>query len=161
MSLYEFVVKNAAGSDVPLRQYEGKVLLVTNTASECGFTSQYEGLQKIYEDFKARGFEVLAFPCNQFGGQEPGSDAEIQTFCSTRFHVTFPVFSKVEVNGPGASPVYQWLKKEAPGILGTEAIKWNFTKFLISKDGRVLKRYAPQDKPEGIASDIELELAKV
>jgi len=158
MGLYEFSVKDAKGQEVSLRQYEGKVLLITNTASECGFTSQYEGLQKIYSDFKSRGFEVLAFPCNQFGGQEPGSNEEIQNFCMTRFQVSFPVFSKIEVNGPGSSPLYQWLKKEAPGILGTEGIKWNFTKFLISKDGRVLKRYAPQDKPEAIASDIEAAL---
>ena len=159
MSLYEFTVKNAAGKDVSLREYEGKVLLMVNTASECGFTSQYEGLQKIYDRFKSKGLEILAFPCNQFGAQEPGSNEEIQNFCTTRFQVTFPVFSKIEVNGDGASPLFQALKKEAPGILGTEAIKWNFTKFLVSKDGKVLKRYAPQDKPESLAADIESALA--
>jgi glutathione peroxidase len=155
MSIHEFQVKKADGGEMSLSEYKGKVLLVVNTASACGFTPQYEGLQKLKTNFGDRGFEVLGFPCNQFGAQEPGSDSEIQGFCSRNYGVTFPVFSKIEVNGEGAHPLYQWLKKQAPGILGTEAIKWNFTKFLVSKDGEVLKRYAPQDKPESIAAEIE------
>ncbi|NDG84377.1 MAG: glutathione peroxidase [Proteobacteria bacterium] len=158
MSLYELTVKDARGQDVPLSNYKGKALLVVNTASACGFTPQYEGLQEIYQKFQARGLEILGFPCNQFGAQEPGTDAEIQDFCTGRFSVTFPVFAKIEVNGPGAHPLYQWLKKQAPGILGTEAIKWNFTKFLVSADGRVLKRFAPTDTPGSIAPEVEKAL---
>ena len=158
MSVYEFSVKDAGGNEVPLKEFEGKVLLVVNTASACGFTPQYEGLQALYSSYRDRGFEVLAFPCNQFGAQEPGSDDEIQSFCSTRFGVSFRVFSKIEVNVSQAHPLYGYLKKMAPGLLGTEAIKWNFTKFLVSKSGEVLKRYAPQDKPESIAEDIERAL---
>lgn len=158
MSLYELSVKDARGQDVPLSNYRGKTLLVVNTASACGFTPQYEGLQALYQKYQARGFEVLGFPCNQFGAQEPGTDAEIQNFCTGRFSTTFPVFAKIEVNGAGAHPLYQWLKKQAPGILGTEAIKWNFTKFLVSSDGRVLKRFAPNDTPESIAPEIEKAL---
>jgi glutathione peroxidase len=159
MSLYELSVKDARGQVVPLSNYRGKVLLVVNTASACGFTPQYEGLQALYEKYQTRGFVVLGFPCNQFGAQEPGTDAEIQDFCTGRFSVTFPVFAKVEVNGTGAHPLYVWLKKQAPGILGTEAIKWNFTKFLVSVEGRVLKRFAPNDSPESIAPEIEKLLA--
>jgi glutathione peroxidase len=155
MSIHEFKVKKADGSEMALSQFRGKVLLVVNTASACGYTPQYEGLQKLKATYGERGFEVLGFPCNQFGGQEPGSDEEIQGFCTRNFGVTFPVFSKIDVNGEGAHPLYQWLKKEAPGILGTESIKWNFTKFLVSKEGAVVKRFAPQDKPESIASEIE------
>ena len=158
MNFYDIKVKNAKGEDVEISHYRGKAVLVVNTASECGFTPQYEGLQKVYEKYQGKDFEILGFPCNQFGGQEPGSDDQIQSFCTGRFGVRFPIFSKVDVNGPNASPLFVYLKKEAPGILGTEAIKWNFTKFLISKEGKVLKRYAPQDKPESIEADIEAAL---
>jgi glutathione peroxidase len=154
MSLPEIKIKKGDGSEATLSDYQGKVLLVVNTASACGFTPQYEGLTALRTRLFERGFEVLAFPCNQFGAQEPGTDQEIQGFCSLNFKVNFPVFSKIDVNGEGAHPLYQWLKKEAPGILGTEAIKWNFTKFLIDRNGRVVKRYAPQDKPESIEKDI-------
>jgi glutathione peroxidase len=151
--------KTAKGEDQTLAaQYAGNVLLVVNVASECGFTQQYEGLQKLYEKFAGQGFQILGFPCNQFGGQEPGTDDEIQNFCSGRFGVRFPVLAKVDVNGAQAHPLFTELKKQAPGILGTEGIKWNFTKFLIGKDGAVLKRYAPQDKPEGLVADIEAAL---
>ncbi|WP_369699922.1 glutathione peroxidase [Alicyclobacillus sendaiensis] len=153
--IYDFEVEKADGTRIPLREYQGKVLLVVNTASKCGFTPQYEGLQKLYEDYRDRGFEVLAFPCNQFGNQEPGSNEEIQTFCRTTYRVTFPVFAKVEVNGPNAHPLFEYLKKEAKGALGSEAIKWNFTKFLVDRNGRVVKRYAPQTSPESIREDIE------
>ncbi len=156
--LYSIKVKNAKSEEVPLQNYKGKVLLVVNVASECGFTGQYEGLQKLYEQYQAKGLEILGFPCNQFGGQEPGDDAAIQSFCTGSFGVRFPVFSKVEVNGENAHPLFSLLKKEAPGILGTEGIKWNFTKFLVSKDGKVLKRFAPTDKPEKISNDIEMAL---
>jgi glutathione peroxidase len=158
MNLYEIEVKTAQGGIEKMSQYQGKVLLIVNTASACGFTPQYEGLQKLQERFQGRGFEVLGFPCNQFGGQEPGTDAEIQSFCSLNYSIQFKVFSKIEVNGAQAAPLYQFLKKQAPGILGTEGIKWNFTKFLISKDGQVLKRFAPQDKPESIEAEIEKAL---
>nr|WP_062310510.1 glutathione peroxidase [Alicyclobacillus sendaiensis] len=155
MIIYDFEVEKADGTRIPLREYQGKVLLVVNTASKCGFTPQYEGLQKLYEDYRDRGFEVLAFPCNQFGNQEPGSNEEIQTFCRTTYRVTFPVFAKVDVNGPNAHLLFEYLKKEAKGALGTEAIKWNFTKFLVDRNGRVVKRYAPQTSPESIREDIE------
>lgn len=158
MSLYDISVKNGKGEDVALSQYKGKALLVVNVASECGFTPQYEGLQKLYEKYKDHGLEILGFPCNQFGGQEPGKDEEIQSFCTGRFGVRFPIFSKVDVNGDHASKLFQFLKKEAPGVLGTEAIKWNFTKFLVSKDGVVLKRFGSVDKPESLESDIEAAL---
>ncbi len=124
-------------------------------ASECGFTPQYEGLEKLYAKYKDRGLEVLGFPCNQFGGQEPGTDGEIKNFCETRFHVTFPIFSKIEVNGPGAHPLYVYLKTHAKGLLGTEGIKWNFTKFLLDRNGNVLDRFSPQSKPEALYSEIE------
>ena len=159
MSIYEFTAKGGDGSDVALSEFKGKVLLIVNTASACGFTPQYEGLQSLYSRFQDKGFEILAFPCNQFGGQEPGTDQEIQSFCELKFGVKFRVFSKIDVNGEGAHPLFQFLKHEAPGLLGTEAIKWNFTKFLISKTGEVLKRYAPQDKPESLAEAIEREVA--
>jgi glutathione peroxidase len=158
MNISEFKVKNHLGAEVSLSEYHGKVLLIVNTASACGFTPQYEGLQKLREKYKDKGFEVLGFPCNQFGAQEPGSDSEIQNFCQMNFGVNFPVFSKIEVNGPNADPLYGFLKKEAPGIMGTEAIKWNFTKFLVSKDGKVLNRFAPMDKPESLEKEIESAL---
>jgi glutathione peroxidase len=158
MSIYGLKVKDAKNQDVELSQYKGKALLIVNVASECGFTNQYEGLEKLYETYKDSGLEVIGFPCNQFGGQEPGSDVEIQAFCQTAFGVKFPVMAKIDVNGPSASPLYEVLKADAPGILGTEGIKWNFTKFLVSKQGKVLKRFAPQDKPEKLAKDIEAAL---
>ena len=154
-SIYSFSAASLAGEPVTLDRYAGKVLLIVNTASECGFTPQYAGLQKLYEDFAARGLEVLGFPCNQFGKQEPGDAGEIASFCEQNYGVTFPMFEKIDVNGPNAHPLYRWLTEEAPGLLGLEAIKWNFTKFLVDRDGNVVKRYAPVTKPEAIAADIE------
>ena len=153
-----FTLQKADGSEVQYDHYAGKVLLVVNVASQCGFTKQYEGLQKLHQKFHDRGFEVLAFPCNQFGGQEPGTDQEIQTFCSTRYHVTFPVFKKIEVNGAHAHPFFQYLKQEAKGLLGTEAIKWNFTKFLIGRQGQVIERFASMEDPENLEHRIEMAL---
>ena len=147
------------GGAQPLADYRGQVLLVVNTASQCGFTPQYAGLQALHERYAERGFAVLGFPCNQFGAQDPGPDSEIASFCQVNYGVSFPMMSKVEVNGPAAHPLYQWLTSEAPGLLGSKAIKWNFTKFLVGKDGRVIKRYAPLDKPAGLARDIEAALA--
>jgi glutathione peroxidase len=158
MSVFDGVVKSASGEDVPLSNYRGKALLIVNTASRCGYTPQYEGLQKLYRKYRDRGFEILAFPCNQFGAQEPGSDSEIQEFCRLNYSVEFPVFAKIEVNGAGAHPLYVWLKSAAPGILGTEAIKWNFTKFLVARDGVKVERFAPQDKPETLEKAIEKAL---
>lgn len=158
MSVFDGVVKSASGEDVPLSNYRGKALLIVNTASRCGYTPQYEGLQKLYRKYRDRGFEILAFPCNQFGAQEPGSDSEIQEFCRLNYSVEFPVFAKIEVNGAGAHPLYAWLKSAAPGILGTEAIKWNFTKFLVARDGVKVERFAPQDKPETLEKAIEKAL---
>ena len=160
MNLYDFEVKDAKGQSVSFKQYEGKALLVVNVASACGFTPQYEGLQKLYEEYQAKGLEILGFPCNQFGAQESGTDEEIQGFCTGRFGVKFKVFAKVDVNGDEASPVFKFLKKEASGVLGTEAIKWNFTKFLVSKEGKVIKRYGSIDKPESMKKDIEAALSK-
>ena len=159
MTLYDLSAKLAGGGSQSLADYRGKVLLIVNTASKCGFTPQYEGLEELYRDYKDRGFEILAFPCNQFGAQDPGSDAEIATFCQTRYGVSFPMMSKIDVNGPNAIPLYDWLKKEAPGVLGTRSIKWNFTKFLIGRDGKVIKRYAPKTKPKELDADIESALA--
>lgn len=155
MAIYDYSVKDKNDNEISLGEYKGKVLLIVNTASKCGFTSQYEGLEKIYEKYKEQGFEVLAFPCNQFGAQEPGSQEEIQSFCSLNFGTQFPIFKKVDVNGSSATPLYEYLKKEAPGIMGTKAIKWNFTKFLVDKEGKVVKRFAPKDKPEELSADIE------
>ncbi|QYF94441.1 glutathione peroxidase [Massilia sp. PAMC28688] len=160
MSTFDFTAQDIAGSTVDLSKYKGKVLLIVNTASDCGFTPQYKGLEKVYEQFKDKGAVVLGFPCNQFGGQEPKGEAEIGAFCEKNFGVTFPLFSKVDVNGAGAHPLFQHLKKEAPGLLGTQAIKWNFTKFLIKKDGSVYKRYSPQTSPEELVGDIEKLLAE-
>ncbi len=151
---YSMTVTAANGTPQSLAQYQGKVVLVVNVASQCGFTPQYEGLQKLYEQFQQQGFVILGFPCNQFGAQEPGSDEQIQSFCQLNLGVKFPVFAKIDVNGPNASPVYSWLKKSAPGILGTEGIKWNFTKFLLDRNGAVIKRFAPNTKPEDIADAI-------
>lgn len=143
---------------MPLERYRGAVLLVVNTASQCGFTPQYAGLEALWRRFRDRGLVVLGFPCDQFGHQEPGDAEQITTFCSTRFGVTFPLFDKVEVNGPGAHPLYAALKQQAPGLLGTESIKWNFTKFLVGRDGAVRARYSPTTTPEAIAGDIEAAL---
>jgi glutathione peroxidase len=148
-------VKAADGADVDLSGYAGKVLLVVNTASKCGFTSQYEGLEALRRRYADRGFEVLGFPCNQFGHQEPGDATEIANFCTLTYDVTFPVFAKIDVNGDAADPLFRELKKQAPGVLGTEGIKWNFTKFLVDRTGKVVDRYAPTTKPEDIARDIE------
>ncbi|GMM93817.1 glutathione peroxidase [Qipengyuania sp. MTN3-11] len=154
-SLADFTVTDNRGAKVDLSEKLGTVLLVVNTASKCGFTPQYDGLEALYQRFKDRGFEILGFPCNQFGGQEPGSDAEIAEFCKVNFGVSFPLMHKVDVNGPDASPLFDWMKSEAKGLMGSQSIKWNFTKFLIDREGRVIRRYAPTDKPESIARDIE------
>ena len=148
-------VRAADGGMATLDTWRGKVLLIVNTASRCGFTPQYEGLEQLHRDYGSRGFEVLAFPCNQFGAQEPGDAAEIASFCSTVYDITFPVFAKLDVNGSNADPLFERLKAEAPGLLGSRAIKWNFTKFLVDRDGRAVKRYAPQTRPEDIRADIE------
>jgi glutathione peroxidase len=158
-SIYNFDVRTLAGETVSLDHFRGKVLLIVNTASQCGFTPQYRGLQMLYDTYRARGFEVLGFPCNQFGQQEPGGSANIAAFCEMNYGITFPMFEKIDVNGPGAHPLYQWLTHEVPGILGLEAIKWNFTKFLVGREGTVAKRYAPTTKPEHLAKDIELLLS--
>ena len=147
------------GRDVSLEDYRGKVLLIVNVASKCGFTPQYTGLEELYQRFRDKGFEVLGFPCNQFGNQEPGSEAEIATFCSTTYPVTFPVFRKVEVNGDKADPLWRQLKEQAPGLLGTQGVKWNFTKFLVNRDGEAVERFAPTVKPEDIAPKIVKLLA--
>lgn len=154
-TIAEFTVTTNRGEELDLSTKAGKVLLVVNTASKCGFTPQYDGLEKLHQDFKDRGFEVLGFPCNQFGAQEPGNADEIQEFCKVNFGVTFPLMQKVDVNGPDASPLYDWMKGEAKGLMGSSSIKWNFTKFLIDREGNVVKRYAPQDTPARIAKDIE------
>jgi len=153
--LYNFKVKDINGEDVALENYKGKVLLVVNTASKCGFTPQYKGLEEMYKKHKENGLEVLGFPCNQFGKQEPGDAEEIKNFCSLTYDVSFPMFAKIDVNGNEASPFFEHLKAEAPGVLGSKAIKWNFTKFLVDKDGNVLKRFAPKDTPEKIEKEIE------
>jgi len=155
MSLYGINARRLDGSERDLGEFRGQVLLIVNVASRCGFTPQYAGLEALYRRYRARGFAVLGFPCNQFGGQEPGSEAEIGAFCSTTYEVTFPLFAKIEVNGPGTHPLYQLLKSAQPGVLGTEAIKWNFTKFLVDRHGAVTRRYAPKDPPAGLAGDIE------
>ena len=153
MTFYDYTVKGRAGEDVSLSDYKGKVLLVVNTATGCGFTPQYEGLQKLYDTHKDKGFEVLDFPCNQFANQAPGSDAEIQSFCTLNYGTTFPRFSKVDVNGKNASDLFKFLKKQKGSLLGS-SIKWNFTKFLVDRGGNVVKRFAPTDTPESIESDI-------
>ncbi|MDK2744560.1 MAG: glutathione peroxidase [Nitrospira sp. BO4] len=158
MSFYDIDLVTIEGKAQKMDAYRGKTLLIVNVASQCGFTPQYQGLQALYDKFKDRGFEVLGFPCNQFGQQEPNGEAEIEQFCTRNFGVTFPMFTKIDVNGANAHPLYQYLKSEKPGILGTEAIKWNFTKFLVGSDGTVLKRYAPSDKPEAIAADLAARL---
>jgi glutathione peroxidase len=155
MSIYDHQLNRLDGSPLDLHDYEDKALLIVNVASKCGLTPQYEGLEKLHEQYASRGFEVLGFPCNQFGAQEPGNAEEIANFCSLTYDVTFPVFAKIDVNGSGADPLYGELKKQAPGFLGTEGIKWNFTKFLVGRDGQVVERYAPTTKPAEIAADVE------
>ncbi len=159
-SLYDFTVKNEKNADVPLSTYKGSVVLVVNVASKCGFTPQYTGLEALYKKFKDQNFTIVGFPCNQFGFQEPGTNDEIQSFCKMNYDVTFPVMAKVDVNGDNASPVYRFLKEKAPGILGTEMIKWNFTKFLVDKNGHVVQRYAPNTEPKDIEKDIAALLGK-
>lgn len=154
-TIADFTAHLPNGETISLADRLGKVVLVVNTASKCGFTRQYDGLEKLWRDYGDRGFEVIAFPCNQFGQQEPGSAEEIGEFCRVNFGLSFPLMAKVEVNGPDADPLWQWLKDSAPGIFGTKKIKWNFTKFLIGRDGRVVKRFAPSVKPEDIASEVE------
>ncbi|HNW26886.1 MAG TPA: glutathione peroxidase [Spirochaetota bacterium] len=156
-TVYDFTVKTGAGLNKSLGDYRGKVLLIVNTASRCGFTPQYDGLQKLYESYKDKGFEVLAFPSNQFMNQEPGSDKEIKEFCEVNFNIRFPVFSKIDVKGPDADPLFTHLTRTAPGIFGSREIKWNFTKFLVDRSGKVVRRYAPITKPESI----EKELRKI
>ena len=152
--IYDQKVNRLNGESNDLSEYKGQVLLIVNTASECGFTPQYEGLESLYQQYKNKGFSVLGFPCNQFGKQEPGSSDEIASFCSNRFSVSFPLFEKVDVNGENAHPLFDHLKKQAPGILGSQSIKWNFTKFLVDTEGHVVKRFAPKDKPEAIEKTV-------
>jgi glutathione peroxidase len=159
MSIYDFSPKLNNGTDQSLAAYKGQVVLIVNTASKCGFTPQYKGLQELYAKYHDKGLEILGFPCDQFGHQEPGSDAEIASFCELNYGVSFPLFSKIEVNGDGAHPLYKWLKSEKGGLL-SDAIKWNFTKFLVNKQGTVVERFAPTTTPEKIAADIERELGK-
>lgn len=153
MSIYDFTVKDTYGDEVPLSNFKGKVLLIVNTASKCGFTPQFEGLEKLYTELSAKGFEILGFPSNQFANQDPGTNEEIRNFCVLNYGVSFPIFEKIDVNGDNAAPLYQFLKKEKGGIAGKN-IKWNFTKFLVDKDGQVLKRYASATTPEAIRDDI-------
>ena len=158
-SVYEFEATDIQGKTVKLSRYKGKALLIVNTASACGFTPQFGGLEELHKTFGPQGLVVLGFPCNQFGAQDPGNNSEIAEFCQLNYGVSFPMMGKIDVNGPAAHPLYQWLSTEAPGLLGSTAIKWNFTKFLVGKDGLVLKRYAPQDAPASLARDIEAALA--
>ena len=159
-TLHDFQVRTIDGDELDLSQYAGKVVLVVNTASACGFTPQFGGLQQLYERFGPQGLVVLGFPCNQFGHQDPGHNADIATFCQKNYGVEFPMMAKVEVNGDAAAPLFAWLKEEAPGLLGIKAIKWNFTKFLVGRDGHVIRRYAPQDAPVTLGEDIEQALAQ-
>ena len=152
--IYDFTAQSLAGEDVPLRQFEGQVLLIVNTASACGFTPQYKGLEQVYRDLAPRGFAVLGFPCNQFGGQEPGDSGQIGQFCETKYHVTFPMFAKIDVNGSKAHPLYDYLRAEKSGLLGS-SIKWNFTKFVVDRSGKVVARHAPTATPEGLKKEIE------
>ncbi len=154
-ALNDFSAKTLSGEETPLKDFQGKVVLVVNTASKCGFTPQYKGLEALYQKYKERGLEILGFPCNQFGKQEPGDSDEISSFCELNYGVSFPLFAKIEVNGENAHPLFRHLKSSAPGVFGTESIKWNFTKFLVGRDGQVVKRFAPKDKPESLESAIE------
>jgi len=158
-TVYDFEALSINGKPVALKKFQGKAMLIVNTASACGFTPQFAGLEKLHESYGPQGLVVLGFPCNQFGAQDAGSNGEIAEFCQLNYGVTFPMMAKIEVNGTQAHPLYQWLAAEAPGLLGSKSIKWNFTKFLVGKDGRVRKRYAPTDTPESLAKDIEAALA--
>ena len=155
MSIYQFSANNISGQEVSLSDYKGKVILIVNTASKCGFTPQFEGLETLYKELVDDGLVVLGFPCNQFGGQDPGSNGEIEEFCQLNYGVSFPMFSKIDVNGDDAHPLFVYLKENAKGVLGSKAIKWNFTKFLVNKEGEVVKRYGSKDKPSSIAKDIK------
>jgi glutathione peroxidase len=159
MTVHDYSARTIDGEDRTLSDFKGKVMVIVNTASKCGFTPQYKGLEKMFRDYRDRGLVVLGFPCDQFGHQEPGDDNEIKKFCSLNYEVSFPMFSKVDVNGDHAHPLYKYLKDEAPGLLGSRAIKWNFTKFLVDRSGRVVKRYAPVDTPEKIDKDVGALLA--
>ena len=154
-TIADFTAKLPNGEEISLADKLGRVLLVVNTASKCGFTPQYDGLEELWKTYGPKGFEVIAFPCNQFGAQEPGDADEIEQFCKVNFGLSFPLMGKIDVNGPDATPLYDWLKSEAPGLMGSKSVKWNFTKFLIDRRGQVVKRYAPQDKPASLAKDIE------
>ena len=157
-TIYDFEAKSISGKDISLSQFKGQVMLIVNTASKCGFTPQFGGLETLHKTYAGKGLAVLGFPCNQFGSQDPGLDAEIAEFCQVNYGVSFPMMGKVDVNGSAAHPLYKWLSAEAPGLLGSKAIKWNFTKFLVGKDGQVIKRYAPMDKPADLAKDVEAAL---
>ena len=158
-TVYDFDALTITGKSVPLKQYEGKPMLIVNTASACGFTPQFAGLEELHKTYAAKGLVVLGFPCNQFGAQDKGNNDEIAEFCQLNYGVSFPMMAKIDVNGSDAHPLYQWLSSEAPGLLGTKAIKWNFTKFLVGKDGQVIRRYSPTDKPASLAKDIDAALA--
>jgi len=153
-SLFEFSARGLDGQERPLSEFAGQVVLVVNVASQCGFTPQYSGLEELYRELRGQGFAVLGFPCNQFGHQEPGNEEEIRNFCDMQYGITFPMYAKIDVNGDNAHPLYRWLKEQKPGVLGTEGIKWNFTKFLVGRDGQVIKRYAPTDSPDSLKEDI-------
>jgi glutathione peroxidase len=158
-SIYDFTAMQIDGRPVALKKYQGKAMLIVNTASACGFTPQFAGLEELHRSYGPKGLVVLGFPCNQFGAQDPGDNQQIAEFCQLNYGVSFPMMAKIDVNGPQASPLYQWLSAQAPGLLGSKAIKWNFTKFLVGKDGAVIRRYAPTDTPASLASDIEAALA--
>ena len=160
-TIYDFEARQIDGKTVPLKQFKDKVLLVVNTASACGFTPQFGGREELHKTYGQQGLVVLGFPCNQFGAQDPGTNEEIGQFCQLNYGVSFPMMAKIDVNGPAADPLYQWLSAEAPGLLGSKSIKWNFTKFLVGKDGQVIKRYAPADSPASLAKDIEKALGTV
>ena len=158
-SIYDFEAQQINGKDMALSQFKGKVMLIVNTASKCGFTPQFGGLEELHKSYASKGLVVLGFPCNQFGSQDPGADGEIAEFCQVNYGVSFPMMGKIDVNGPAAHPLYKWLSAEAPGLLGSKSIKWNFTKFLVGKDGQVIRRYAPTDKPADMTKDVEAALA--
>ena len=158
-TVYDFEARQIDGQNIALSEFRGKVMLIVNTASQCGFTPQFGGLEELHKTYSDQGLAVLGFPCNQFGAQDPGTDSDIASFCQVNYGVSFPMMSKIDVNGHTAHPLYQWLSAEAPGLLGSKSIKWNFTKFLVGKDGKVIKRYAPLDKPADLAKDIESALA--
>ncbi|MFN5348242.1 MAG: glutathione peroxidase [Polaromonas sp.] len=158
-TIYDFEAKSISGKDIALSDFKGRALLIVNTASKCGFTPQFGGLEALHKTYAGKGLAVLGFPCNQFGSQDPGADGEIAEFCQVNYGVSFPMMGKIDVNGPAAHPLYKWLSAEAPGLLGSKSIKWNFTKFLVGKDGHVIKRYAPTDKPADLTKDVEAALA--